>query len=85
MALKTVLKDTLKKWGILSIQMQTALNADQAIVKETALKDNADVNESFDYADNPTNHTNVIDAEYSESPNGQAANEYEGTPFAGEN
>jgi recombination protein RecT len=78
MALKTVLKDTLKKWGILSIQMQTAINADQAIVKETALNDNADVNESFDYADNPNNS---IDAEFTPI---DEKDEFAGTPFSEE-
>ncbi|MDR2394426.1 MAG: recombinase RecT [Treponema sp.] len=31
---KTVLKNTLSKWGILSVSMQTALVADQAVIKE---------------------------------------------------
>jgi recombination protein RecT len=33
MALKTVLKNTLSKWGILSIEMQKGLQADQAVIK----------------------------------------------------
>lgn len=44
MALKTVVKLILSKWGILSIEMQTAMAKDQAIV-------NAD--ETLDYADVP--------------------------------
>jgi recombination protein RecT len=31
---KTVLKNTLSKWGILSVSMQTAIIADQAVIKE---------------------------------------------------
>ncbi|MDR1587600.1 MAG: recombinase RecT, partial [Treponema sp.] len=31
---KTVLKNTLSKWGILSVSMQTAMVADQAVIKE---------------------------------------------------
>lgn len=34
MAMKTVLKNTLSKWGILSIEMQTAVVADQAVQTE---------------------------------------------------
>lgn len=45
MALKTVLKNTLSKWGIMSIEMQTAQLADQAVqVKEG----------EYDYVDNDT-------------------------------
>lgn len=34
MAKKTVLKNTLSKWGILSIEMQTAIKVDQAVIKD---------------------------------------------------
>lgn len=34
MAKKTVLKSTLSKWGILSIEMQTAVRVDQAVIKD---------------------------------------------------
>jgi len=34
MAKKTVLKNTISKWGILSIEMQTAIKVDQAILKD---------------------------------------------------
>lgn len=43
MAKKTVLKNTLSKWGIMSIEMQTATIADQAIVHD---------NDNYQYADN---------------------------------
>lgn len=46
MACKTVLKRLLSKYGILSVQMQTGVMADQAIVRETP-----DGGEGFDYAD----------------------------------
>lgn len=39
MAKKTVLKNTLSKWGILSIEMQKAVIADQAIVKDAETVD----------------------------------------------
>jgi recombination protein RecT len=35
MALKTVLKNTLSKWGILSIEMQRAIVVDQAVIEDT--------------------------------------------------
>jgi recombination protein RecT len=39
MAKKTVLKNTLSKWGILSIEMQTATIADQAVIKDAETLD----------------------------------------------
>ena len=47
MAKKTVLKQTLSKWGILSIEMQTAQKVDQAIVKDYET-------EEVEYIDNNT-------------------------------
>jgi recombination protein RecT len=44
---KTVLKDTLKKWGILSIEMQKALKADEAAIRS----DNLDDPDSVSYPD----------------------------------
>jgi recombination protein RecT len=34
MAKKTVIKSTLSKWGILSIEMQTAVKIDQAVIND---------------------------------------------------
>lgn len=62
MAKKTVLKDMIKKWGILSIEMQSAVKADQAIVKDSIINNN-DIDNSLEYVDNPGNATEV---EYSE-------------------
>ncbi|WBV60279.1 recombinase RecT [Chryseobacterium camelliae] len=50
MAKKTVLKNMISKWGIMSIEMQTAHLADQSIQQEEG---------QYDYADN----SNVIDVE----------------------
>lgn len=47
MALKTVIKNTLAKWGILSVEMQKAQMADQSIVKETETDEI-----EFEYVDN---------------------------------
>lgn len=63
MAKKTVLKNTLSKWGILSIEMQTAVQTDQAVIKNE-VAEGADINsETIEYADNQ----NVQDVEYKES------------------
>lgn len=53
MATKTVLKSLLSHYGILSIEMQTAVKSDQAVITET------DDGEQYEYADN------TIDGEYS--------------------
>lgn len=45
MALKTVIKRLLTKWGIMSIEMQTAIQADQAVIKEDG---------AYEYVDNET-------------------------------
>lgn len=44
MAKKTVLKNALSKWGILSIEMQTAVTNDQAVIKSDG---------TVEYVDNP--------------------------------
>lgn len=43
MAMKTVLKQLISKWGIMSTELTTAVQADQAVVKE---------NGEYDYVDN---------------------------------
>jgi len=44
MALKTVLKQLISKWGIMSVEIQKAVQADQAVIKEDG---------TYDYIDNP--------------------------------
>jgi recombination protein RecT len=51
MAKKTVLKSTLSKWGILSIEMQTAVKIDQSVI-------NDDQGESVTYVDHEEIKTN---------------------------
>ena len=48
MALKTVIKAALSKYGILSIEMQTALERDQAVITGSA----AEHDDQIDYVDN---------------------------------
>lgn len=57
MALKTVIKLLLNKWGILSIEMQTAIHADQAVIRDV------DKGE-YDYVDSP--ETEIIPPDTSE-------------------
>jgi len=63
MATKTVLKLLLSKFGILSIEMQKALEADQAIIKTDITEDKSEDGENkeeFEYPDN------AQDVEYTE-------------------
>lgn len=59
MALKTVLRQLLSKWGILSIEMQTAISNDMGAINEDG---------SVDYVDNATTEyeqDNIIDVDSS--------------------
>lgn len=56
MAKKTVLKLLLSKFGILSIEMQTAQKADQAVIREFD-KNNIEV----EYVDNENNVNDIVD------------------------
>ena len=47
MAKKTVLRNMLGKWGILSIEMQTAQRGDQAVISDTILEANPDADIDF--------------------------------------
>lgn len=54
MAMKTVLKQLISKWGVMSTDLITAVSADQAVVKEDG---------DYEYVDNvedeDTSKTNV--------------------------
>jgi recombination protein RecT len=51
MAKKTVLKNTLSKWGIMSIEMQKATISDQAVIHETEDGDQVDYVDNYDEAE----------------------------------
>lgn len=51
MAMKTVIKALLSKWGPLSVKMQLALQADQSMIKEDG---------TYEYVDNVDNETGEI-------------------------
>lgn len=46
MAQKTVLKQLISKWGVMSIELQKAVQSDQAVIKEDG---------TYEYVDNPLN------------------------------
>ena len=56
MALKTVLKLVLSKYGILSVELQKAIQADQAVISETK-----DGEVRYEYVDNNEDNTDVAE------------------------
>lgn len=56
MATKTVLKSLLSRYGVLSIEMQTAIRADQAVVK-----DQEEEGFEFEYVDNGSAEDGIIE------------------------
>jgi len=67
MAKKTVIKNMLSKYGILSIDMQTVLKADQAVIHESKKGiDYEYVDNQEDYEDKSDEDGNIIDVETGE-------------------
>lgn len=67
MAYKTMIRQLISKWGIMSVEMQTAFESDMAVLKDDGTKE---------YIDNPTNDNNVIIEEVKEDkPQKQQENE----------
>ncbi|KAA8668768.1 recombinase RecT [Clostridium sp. HV4-5-A1G] len=63
MALKTVIKLLLSKYGMLSIDMQLALETDQALIKGSVLRDGEHINgNNVEYVDNK----NAVDVDFEE-------------------
>lgn len=59
MAFKTVLRQLISKWGIMSIEMQDAFAKDMAVMKEDG---------TYDYVDNPSEDDPVPEAKAEEKP-----------------
>jgi len=57
MAFKTMLRQLISKWGIMSIEMQTAFEGDMAVINEDGTKQ---------YVDNEDSQSNTIKAEFVE-------------------
>lgn len=54
MAYKTMLRQLISKWGIMSVDMQTAMEKDMAVIKE---------NGDYEYIDNNSNEIDVVSNE----------------------
>lgn len=63
MAMKTMLRQLLSKWGIMSIEMQTAYEADQAVIREDGSKDYVDVIEAPQSDEKPAGEEITVEAE----------------------
>ena len=57
MAFKTILRQLISKWGIMSIEMQDAFTKDMAVIKEDG---------TCDYVDSPEEDKTVIEVEHTE-------------------
>ena len=73
MAYKTMLRQLISKWGIMSIEMQTAIDSDMAVINEDGTKD---------YVDNAPD---VIDMETDALPAPEQAPEQEQPTAAPQN
>ena len=91
MATKTVIKQLISKYGPLSIEMQTAIATDQAVINNKVVN-GEDISGNIEYPDNPNNdfegNETVLDAEYQEASNEDLNNNensqkdmFEGTPL----
>ena len=58
MAFKTMIRQLISKWGIMSVDMQEALTKDMAVVKEDG---------SYDYVDNNVNLEPIVDVDGQQS------------------
>lgn len=53
MALKTMLRQLISKWGIMSIDLQTAIEADQAVIKDDGSRDYVDTQDIVEEVPQP--------------------------------
>lgn len=71
MAYKTMLRQLISKWGIMSIDMLSAMDADMAVIHEDGTKDYVDIdNEETVVADQEI-HEETVSEETSQVPDGQ--------------
>lgn len=70
MAYKTMLRQLISKWGIVSIEMQSAIDADMAVIHEDGTKDYVDtVNADYVQEAEPTDITENVVPEGSQTVN----------------
>ncbi|WP_221400327.1 recombinase RecT [Clostridium perfringens] len=83
MAKKTVLRNLLSKWGILSIEMQKAYTADENLVNKEFMDDVENVQANIE--DIQEEYDGVVDVDYTVDSNGEILegqeNMFEGTPL----
>lgn len=83
MAKKTVLRNLLSKWGILSIEMQKAYTADEGLINKEFMDDVENVQANVD--DIQEENYGVVDVDYTVDSNGEILegqeNMFEGTPL----
>ncbi|WP_415294092.1 recombinase RecT [Clostridium perfringens] len=82
MAKKTVLRNLLSKWGILSIEMQKAYTADEGLINKEFMDDVENVQSNVD---DVQEYDDVVDVNYTVDSNGEILegqeNMFEGTPL----
>lgn len=85
MAKKTVLRNLLSKWGILSIDMQKAYTADENPINKELIDDVENVQGNLDIIQDETENKSVVDVDYTVDSNGEIIdgqeNIFEGTPL----
>ncbi|HAT4283514.1 TPA: recombinase RecT [Clostridium perfringens] len=85
MAKKTVLRNLLSKWGILSIEMQKAYTADENLINKGLMDDIENVQGNIEDIEENNENEDVIEADYTVDSNNEVLkgqeNMFEGTPL----
>lgn len=85
MAKKTVLRNLLSKWGILSIEMQKAYTADENLINKGLMNDIENVQANIDDIQETNENEGVIEADYTVDSNNEVLEGqqdiFEGTPL----
>lgn len=85
MAKKTVLRNLLSKWGILSIEMQKAYIADENLINKNLMDDIENVQANIDDIQENNENEGVIEADYTVDSNNEVLEGqqdiFEGTPL----
>ena len=85
MAKKTVLRNLLSKWGILSIEMQKAYTADENLINKGLMDDIENVQANIDDIQETNENEGVIEADYTVDSNNEVLEGqqdiFEGTPL----
>lgn len=71
MAYKTMLRQLISKWGIMSIDMLSAMDADMAVIHEDGTKDYVDIDNEETVVANQEMYEEVVSEETSQASEGQ--------------